>query len=101
MIDLDNFKHINDRAGHGTGDVALRTVADSLKTELRAVDIAARFGGDEFAIILPQADTDGALLVAERLRKRISETNIPGFGPTTLHLDSLLFPAMRHRKSYS
>ena len=46
MIDLDNFKHINDRAGHGTGDVALRTVAESLKAELRAVDNPARFGGE-------------------------------------------------------
>ena len=97
MIDLDNFKHINDRAGHGTGDVALRTVAESLKAELRAVDNAARFGGDEFAIILPQADTDGALLVAERLRKRISETHIPGFGPTTASFGLATFP--RHASS--
>ena len=93
MLDLDNFKHINDRAGHGTGDVALRTVAENLRAELRAVDSAARFGGDEFVIILPQADTEGALLVAERLRKRIAETDIPGYGPTTASFGLATFPA--------
>ena len=92
MIDLDNFKHINDRNGHGTGDVALRIVADSLKAELRAVDSAARFGGDEFVIILPQADTEGALIVAERLRKRIAETHISGYGPTTASIGLATFP---------
>ncbi len=92
MIDLDNFKDINDKAGHGTGDVALRTVAESLRAELRAVDTAARFGGDEFVIILPQADTEGALLVAERLRKRIAETHIPGYGPTTASFGLATFP---------
>jgi len=92
MIDLDNFKHINDRAGHGTGDVALRIVADSLKAELRAVDSAARFGGDEFVIILPQAGAEGALIVAERLRKRIAETHIVGYGPTTASLGLATFP---------
>jgi diguanylate cyclase (GGDEF)-like protein len=97
MIDLDNFKHINDQAGHGIGDVALRTVAESLKAELRVVDSAARFGGDEFAIILPQADTEGALIVAERLRKRISETQIPGYGYTTSSIGLATFP--RHASS--
>lgn len=92
MIDLDNFKHINDRAGHGTGDVALRIVADSLKAELRVVDSAARFGGDEFVIILPQADTEGALIVAERLRRRIAETEIVGYGPTTASIGLASFP---------
>jgi diguanylate cyclase (GGDEF)-like protein len=97
MIDLDNFKHINDQAGHGIGDVALRTVAESLKAELRGVDSAARFGGDEFAIILPQADTEGALIVAERLRKRIAETQIPGYGKTTASIGLATFP--RHASS--
>lgn len=92
MIDLDDFKRINDRAGHGAGDVALRTVAENLKAELRAVDSAARFGGDEFAIILPQADTAGALLVAERLRKRIATTDIPGYGLTTASMGLATFP---------
>jgi diguanylate cyclase (GGDEF)-like protein len=92
MLDLDNFKHINDKAGHGTGDAALRTVAESLRAELRAVDSAARFGGDEFAIILPQADTEGALLVAERLRKRIEETMIPGYGLGTASFGLATFP---------
>jgi diguanylate cyclase (GGDEF)-like protein len=97
MIDLDNFKDINDQAGHGTGDVALRMVAESLKSELRMVDSAARFGGDEFAIILPQADTEGALIVAERLRKRIYETVIPGYGNTTASIGLATFP--RHAAS--
>jgi diguanylate cyclase (GGDEF)-like protein len=92
MIDLDNFKDINDKAGHGIGDVALRSVAEILKTELRACDSAARFGGDEFAIILPRSDTEGALVVAERLRKRIAETQIPGYGFTTASFGVATYP---------
>jgi diguanylate cyclase (GGDEF)-like protein len=93
MMDLDRFKRINDRAGHDIGDVALRIVAESLRAELRAVDSAARFGGDEFAVILPQAGTDGAMVVAERLRKRISGTEVPGFGLITASFGIASFPA--------
>jgi diguanylate cyclase (GGDEF)-like protein len=92
MMDLDNFKHINDQAGHDIGDVALRILAESLRAELRAVDTAARFGGDEFAVILPQAGPEGALVVAERLRKRIAETEVPGFGFMTASFGLATFP---------
>jgi diguanylate cyclase (GGDEF)-like protein len=92
MLDFDDFKNINDKAGHGAGDVALRMVADSLRSELRAVDTAARFGGDEFAIILPQASTEGALLVAERLRQRIERMEVPGFGHVTVSFGIATFP---------
>src|SRR6185503_8047609 len=76
MLDVDNFKRVNDSAGHDAGDLALRKLADCLREELRGVDSAARFGGDEFAVILPQADLEGAILVAERLRMRISQTDV-------------------------
>jgi diguanylate cyclase (GGDEF)-like protein len=92
LLDLDNFKLINDRAGHDSGDVALCMLAESLRTELRAVDTAARFGGDEFVIILPQADTAGALLVAERLRKRVAALDVPGFGHFTASFGVATFP---------
>jgi len=92
MLDLDNFKHINDQAGHDAGDVALCMLADSLRAELRAVDTPARFGGDEFVIILPQASTEGAVLVAERLRKRIAETEVPEFGKVTASFGVATFP---------
>ena len=92
MIDIDNFKHINDRTGHSTGDVALQIVADALRSELRAVDTAARFGGDEFAIILPQANSRGALVVAERLQKRLISTQIPGYGFITASFGVASFP---------
>lgn len=92
MLDLDNFKHINDQAGHEAGDVALCMLADNLHAELRAVDTAARFGGDEFVIILPQASTEGAMLVAERLRKRIEQTEVPGFGQVTGSFGVATFP---------
>lgn len=92
MLDLDNFKHINDQAGHEAGDVALCMLADNLRAELRAVDTAARFGGDEFVIILPQANTEGAMIVAERLRKRISEMDVPGFGQVTSSFGVATFP---------
>jgi diguanylate cyclase (GGDEF)-like protein len=92
MLDLDNFKKINDQAGHEAGDLALRMLADNLRIELRAVDTAARYGGDEFVIILPQADTEGAMLVAERLRTRVEQMDIPGFGQVTSSFGVATFP---------
>jgi diguanylate cyclase (GGDEF)-like protein len=67
-------------------------LADSLRAELRSVDTAARYGGDEFVIILPQADTEGALLVAERLRVRVEEMQVPGFGKVTSSFGVATFP---------
>jgi diguanylate cyclase (GGDEF)-like protein len=92
MLDFDNFKQINDQAGHEAGDLALRMLADNLRLELRAVDTAARYGGDEFVIILPQADTEGAMLVAERLRTRVEQMEIPGFGQVTSSFGVATFP---------
>jgi diguanylate cyclase (GGDEF)-like protein len=92
MLDLDNFKHINDQAGHDAGDAALVMLADSLRAELRAVDTAARFGGDEFVIILPQANKDGALIVAERLRRRMEKIDVPDFGQITASFGVATFP---------
>ena len=92
MIDLDYFKRINDRAGHNIGDIALRMLAEVLRTELRAVDTAVRLGGDEFAAILPQANIDGALIVAERLRARIEKDDVPGYGRITASLGVASFP---------
>jgi len=92
MLDLDNLKLINDRYGHTAGDLALRMLADTMRAELRAVDTPARFGGDEFAIILPQADLEGALLVAERLRKRVGMIAVPGIDSITASFGLASFP---------
>ena len=74
-IDLDDFKPINDRFGHGAGDIVLRTVASRLRGALRASDLAARLGGDEFAALLPGvgADRDAVARVCEKLRRSLSE----------------------------
>ena len=92
MLDLDNFKEINDDAGHTAGDATLCMLAEILGGGLRVVDTAARFGGDEFMVILPQANTEGALLVAERLRKRIATMNVPGVGQVTCSFGIATFP---------
>jgi diguanylate cyclase (GGDEF)-like protein len=92
MMDIDDFKNINDRAGHDGGDSALRMIAENLRAEVRAVDTAVRFGGDEFAIILPQANVEGAMIVAERLRKRIEQTEVPGYGRMTASFGLATFP---------
>lgn len=92
ILDLDNFKDINDGSGHETGDLALRMLADALRAELRGVDIAARYGGDEFVVVLPQANCEGALVVAERLRQRVEQTEVPGFGPITASFGLATFP---------
>jgi diguanylate cyclase (GGDEF)-like protein len=68
VIDLDHFKAVNDRYGHAAGDAVLRATADLLKQHERGADLPARLGGEEFAILLPETDLEGAVALAERLR---------------------------------
>lgn len=77
MLDIDQFKAINDRFGHGAGDRVLRYLAGTYRQTLRTVDIVGRIGGDEFAIILPETGRDQAHEVAQRLRQAIAELEIP------------------------
>ncbi len=67
MIDLDDFKLVNDTLGHLFGDAVLRWAAEQIRAELRGSDVAARYGGDEFAVILPETHADGAREVGERI----------------------------------
>lgn len=76
MLDLDGFKQINDRYGHSVGDALLRALGVLLSTELRATDIPVRYGGDEFAIILPQTGKTDAWAVAEKVRSAIGSLSI-------------------------
>jgi diguanylate cyclase (GGDEF)-like protein/PAS domain S-box-containing protein len=78
ILDLDNFKLVNDSHGHAAGDELLCCVAQGLRERLRRTDILARLGGDEFGIILPHADDQRAVSVAEGLREVIRETSGPG-----------------------
>lgn len=76
MFDIDHFKHINDTYGHQVGDKVLRAIADLVRGLIRTVDIAGRYGGEEFAVLLPDTDRQGAALFAERLRKAVEEDQI-------------------------
>ena len=67
MVDIDNFKLVNDSLGHEGGDIVLQKVAAQLSMSLRTVDFVARIGGEEFVIILPETNLDGAIKVAHRL----------------------------------
>jgi diguanylate cyclase (GGDEF)-like protein len=93
MLDLDRFKQLNDSLGHHAGDAALRKLAGCFKQELRGDDSAARFGGDEFALILPQSGPEGALLVAERLRARIEQIEISKSSRLTASIGIASYPA--------
>lgn len=77
MVDIDDFKHYNDRNGHQAGDVALKITAHSLKAVLRSADIACRYGGEEFCILLPQTTVSEAGVIAERMRQKVAETVYP------------------------
>ncbi len=73
MIDIDHFKRFNDRYGHICGDIVLKNVAAIIKNNCRQIDIAARYGGEEMALILPKTEIDAGLLAAERLRRNIEK----------------------------
>jgi diguanylate cyclase (GGDEF)-like protein len=82
LCDCDGLKTINDVRGHEMGDALLELVASCLRTHKRTTDVAARFGGDEFALLLPDADIETALAVAERIREAIAAETIGGFRPS-------------------
>jgi diguanylate cyclase (GGDEF)-like protein len=73
LLDIDKFKSINDRFGHDAGDLVLKTVADICKTTKRQTDVVARFGGEEFVLLLPETDETAAEIAAERLRRAIQD----------------------------
>src|SRR5713226_6136772 len=73
MADIDDFKRINDRFGHLAGDTVIGDVADILRRSVRLFDVCTRFGGEEFAIVMPGTGADGAANIAERIRRRIEE----------------------------
>ena len=77
MLDIDDFKQINDRHGHQVGDDVLRSVAQVLQSELRANDVPARVGGDEFMVLFPHTSLNGAFQVMERVRASLHQKGIP------------------------
>jgi len=95
MIDVDFFKKINDQFGHLAGDQVLREVGSIIKGSIREIDIAGRYGGEEFCVVLPDTDTEGARFVAERIRTATEETTIKAYDATvqtTLSIGIATFP---------
>ena len=92
LLDLDHFKRVNDVHGHEQGDKALAAIGQALTGTLRASDFAARYGGEEFLRLLPDTDRDGALGVAEKLRRAIERTEITGVGSITASFGIAVLP---------
>jgi len=82
FYDLDNFKKINDTYGHYAGDLALKQVSEVILKEIRSVDLAARYGGEEIVVLLPKTGKVNALMLADRIRKKIEETPVKHNGST-------------------
>lgn len=85
LFDIDHFKPVNDRLGHQAGDEVLRHVSEIMRDTGRQTDIAGRYGGEEFGIILPDTSADKALILAERLRRRIADSPTD-CGDETVHI---------------
>ena len=93
LLDRDSLKQLNDRHGHEGGDDALTLVGRTINSTIRSSDFAARTGGDEFLIILPNTDRDGAVVVAEKLRAEIDRAEVAGIGRISASLGVAVLPA--------
>lgn len=95
MIDSDNLKRVNDTFGHETGNRLLQQIVGSVKTQLRSTDVLARYGGDEFVVLLPETGARGAREVAERIRRSVEATGLPfrdTVVPTTVSVGVASYP---------
>jgi two-component system, cell cycle response regulator len=95
ICDVDHFKAVNDTYGHPAGDEVLRGLARTLLREARGTDVVARYGGEEFAVVMPETDAAGAVVIAERIRDRVSRLGFDtGLGPlrVTVSLGTATFP---------
>jgi diguanylate cyclase (GGDEF)-like protein/PAS domain S-box-containing protein len=86
MLDIDEFKNVNDTYGHEAGDMALQQVSAVLKASLRETDVLGRMGGEEFAALLPNTSLEEAVLMAERVRQIIEDTSFETLGEKTLSI---------------
>lgn len=93
MLDIDHFKRVNDTHGHEAGDDVLRRLANTIQAGTRGIDMAARIGGEEFAVLLTETDFEHGMEVAERLRAAVKETEIPAVGRVTVSLGLAEFSA--------
>jgi diguanylate cyclase (GGDEF)-like protein len=96
MLDVDHFKMINDQYGHLTGDEVLKQVATIIKESIREIDIAGRYGGEEFCVVLPDTDSPAAIMVAERIRKAVEKKVIKAYDATlriTISIGVAAFPS--------
>ena len=91
-LDLDHLKQINDTYGHNYGDIAIKAIAEVLKSNARSIDIAARMGGEEFNLILPGVDIEGGCIAAERIRKAIESVELEKIGRITASLGVATYP---------
>jgi diguanylate cyclase (GGDEF)-like protein len=93
MVDVDQFKEVNDQYGHLVGDTVLKEIANTIKRSLRTYDLLARLGGDEFAIILPEVAFQDAYRVAEKIRTACSQLVFPGVqARTTISIGIACYP---------
>lgn len=92
MADLDNFKDVNDTYGHSAGDSVLKIIGKFLQRNIRDVDIIARFGGEEFVILLPEADKEEARIVSERLRRTLAQLKLDDLPSLTISLGIAAYP---------
>ena len=92
LVDIDHFKEINDRHGHDRGDAALKEVCRIVVSQSRVESAVCRFGGDEFAVLLPEASWDGGRTYAERIRAAIGRASFAHGAPVTISIGLAAFP---------
>jgi diguanylate cyclase (GGDEF)-like protein len=92
MLDIDDFKHVNDVHGHAVGDELLRFLAEALRAIVRPEDVICRLGGEEFAVVMDSCGGEDAVRVAERVQSRLAEVDFPGIGRMTVSVGLSLGP---------